>query len=44
MGQSDTPLFRRQAASLCGHKQDARQFVEISYRRIKLSIADITVE
>jgi hypothetical protein len=43
MGQKDTPLFRGQAASLHGHKQYERQFIEISYARIRLSIADITV-
>jgi hypothetical protein len=43
MGQSDMPLFRGQAASLHGHKQDARKCMEISYAQIGLSIADITV-
>jgi hypothetical protein len=38
---SDMPLFRRQAASSRGHKQDVKQFMEISYAQIRCSIADI---
>jgi hypothetical protein len=40
---SDMPLFRGKAASSCRHKQDKKQFEEISYDQIGLSIADITV-
>jgi hypothetical protein len=43
MGKSDMPDFRGQSASSREHKQNARQFVEISYPQIVLSIADITV-
>jgi hypothetical protein len=43
MSQKVKPLFSGQSASLRGHKQDARKFVEISYMQIGLSIPDITV-
>jgi hypothetical protein len=32
------------AASSRGHKQDVKQFVEISYAQIKCSIADLTFD
>jgi hypothetical protein len=39
---ANATLQKKAPASL-GHKQDFEQFVEISYARIGLSIADITV-
>jgi hypothetical protein len=36
--------LQKKAASSCGHRQNIRkQFVELRYAQIELSIADITV-